>query len=69
MTIPASAETEPTDAEIAALVEPDEERVLVVLAVHNGIVTDGHPMLVPSTYAIPVSDLLYVQRYIDKFSI
>ena len=51
-----------------------EERIQVILAVHNGLVTNpGQPtealMFVRHSYSVPISNLLYIQQYLDEFSI
>jgi len=58
--------SEPTAADLADLEGDPEELIPVVIAVHNGLVVEGRPMFIPSYYMVPISELLYIQRRLNK---
>lgn len=54
------------DAEIARLLAPPEETVMVVLAVQNSAVINGHPVLVPSFHEVTLGALVEIQAILDR---
>lgn len=42
--------------------EPEEEKVPVVVAVHNGIMQNGQPMFIEHHYLVPITVLGTVQK-------
>lgn len=49
------------DAEIAKLLAPAEAPVTVALLVPNGLVHDGRPMMIPTTYQVTTTTLMRAQ--------
>lgn len=47
--------------------DPDEERVPVIVAVHNGVITNGQPMFVQHAYQVPVSVLGAIQATLADY--
>lgn len=54
-------------ADLDALDAPPDDRVMVVLAVHNGVVTDDGPMFVQILYAVPPAVILAVQQTLSPY--
>lgn len=49
--------------------DPPEERVPVIVAVHNGVITNGQPMFVQHAYQVPISVLGAIQATLADYQV